>query len=103
VLAVTFTDKTSDGDANLIRQIMDNRRGFNKQMKRIRPLLEAALNSSDADSIRILDRLKSQVETLPNEQSSADSSAIKEGQQSAMEEMLYEIDFLKRRQIATGD
>lgn len=101
VLAVTFDDKSSDGDPILAREIMDTRRGYNKQLKRVRPLVEAALSSPDGDSIGILDKLKSQVERLSNDEGT-DSGAIKEGRQSAQEETLYEIEFLRQRQIATG-
>lgn len=55
VLAVTFDDHTSDGDSDLAQEILDTRRGFNRQVKRVKPLLEAALNSADADAISILD------------------------------------------------
>lgn len=101
VLSVTFTDKTSDGDPILAQKITEARRGYNKQMKRMRPLLEAALNSPDGDSIRILDKLKSRLEVLRSEES-ADSSAIKEGRHEAFEEALDQIEFLRQRQIATG-
>ena len=101
VLAVTFADQTIDGDPNLAQQIMDNRRGINKQLKHIRPLLEAAINSTNADPIRILDKLKSQVESLPSEDSE-DSSAVREGEHQARAEALDRIEFLRQRQIATG-
>ena len=101
VLAVTFDDRTFDGDPRLARQILDVRRGVNKQLKRIKRLLDAALSSADADAIRVLDRLKSQLEGLPIDEST-ESSAIKEGEHQAKAEVLERIEFLRQRQIATG-
>jgi len=101
VLAVTFDDKSSDGDPESIKQIIDARRGFTKEMKRLRPLLEAAIASPDGDSSTILDRLKSQVEALPLEKSD-DSSDFRQGQTEARQDFLYEVQFLKERQAATG-
>ena len=100
VLAVTFNDESSDGNPDLAQEILDTRRGFNRHMKRIKPLLEAALNSPDADAISILDKLKSSVERLQIEKSG--SRAMREGQSEARSEMLNEIQFLKQRQLATS-
>ena len=101
VLAVTFDDKSSDGDAESVRGIVDARRGFAKEMKRLRPLLEAALDSPDGDSPVILDRLKSQFEGLSLEKSDG-SADFRQGQTEARQELLYDIQFLKERQSATG-
>jgi len=99
VLAVTFDDKTSDGDSGSAKEIIDARRGHAKEMKRMLPLLEAAIASPEGDSPKILDKLKSQVETLPAEQS-GDSFAFREGQQAAREDLLYDFQFFKERQSA---
>jgi hypothetical protein len=101
VLAVTFNDHSSDGDLDLAQEILDTRRGFNRQVKRVRPLMEAALNSPDADAISILDKLKSSVERLQIEEGTH-SRAMREGQSEARAEMLNEIQFLRQRQVATG-
>lgn len=101
VLAVTFDDHSSDGDSDLAQEILDTRRGFNRQIKRVRPLLETALNSPDADPIKVLDNLKSSVERLQIEDGTR-SRAMREGQNEARAEMLNEIQFLRQRQLATG-
>lgn len=100
VLAVTFDDKSSEGDATSIQGIIDSRRGLKEELKRLRPLLEAALDSPDGDSIAVLDKLKSQIEQLPSE--SNDSVWFRDGQRSARQQILYDVQFLKERQLQTG-
>jgi hypothetical protein len=50
VLAVKFDDKSNDGDAQSVKEMLDVRPGFTKGMKRLKPLLEAALDSPEGDS-----------------------------------------------------
>lgn len=101
VLAVLFDDKSSDGEPESVKVMIDSRRGFTKEMKRMRPLLEAALASTDGDSPAILDKLKSQVDALPVEKSD-DSFGFRQGQTEARQILLYDVQFLKERQAATG-
>lgn len=101
VLAVTFEDGDSDGDPVLALQIIDMRRGVNKQLKRINSLLDAALRSSEVDPIKMLNTLKLQIEELPIE-TSTESSAVTEGEQQAKMDTLNRIESLKQRQVDTG-
>ena len=100
VLAVTFDDKSNDGDAQSVKEMLNARRGFTKEMKRLKPLLEAALDSPEGDSPAILDKLKSQVEALPLEKEG--DFAFRVGQTSARQDFLYYVQFLMERQSATG-
>jgi hypothetical protein len=96
VLAVTFDDKTSDGDTSLASEIFGTRLGVKKQLMRFRRLLADALNSPNADSIAIFDELKGQVNDLPDEDS-ADSGPMRMGQRQAKQQIIQEIDYVKRK------
>lgn len=101
VLAVAFEDKSGDGDPELVKEIFDSRRGYNKELKRIKPLLETALASPDGDSPAILERLKSQFEALPVERNN-DSFGFRQGQTAARQDFLYDIQLIKERHDKTG-
>jgi len=101
VVSVMFDDKTSDGDPASAKEIIDSRRGFNKEMKRLKSLLEAALAAPDADSPAILDKLKSQVDALPADVN-GESFGFRQGQRAARQDFLYDIEVVKERQTATG-
>lgn len=62
VLAVFFTDGTSDGDPRVITDNLQRREGTKAQLKRILPLLRAALASPDPPE---LDALKKRIAALP--------------------------------------
>ncbi len=101
ILAVTFDDKTSAGKPSLANEIFETRLGVRKQLMRFSLLVADALNSPDADSIAILDKLKSQVNDLPNEDS-ADSGPMRMGQHQVKQQIIQEIDYVKRRHVNQG-
>jgi hypothetical protein len=101
VVAVTFEDKSSDGDPLFIKEINDARRGFHQELKRMKPLLDTALGSPDIDSPAIFGKLKTQIEALPLEQS-VGSKAFREGQRAAREDLLYDLQSFIDRQAGGG-
>jgi len=96
VLAVTFDDKTSSGQTSLANEIFETRKGNKKQLVRFRRLLSEALRSPEADSIVVLDKLKTQANDLP-EGDNEDSGAMKMGQLQAKQRLIQEIDFVTER------
>ena len=105
VLAVVFDDQTGDGDPSLIKEITEQRLGVKKQLMRFRPILKAALSSPDADSIAILDELKSKIEDLPDgllDKDSADSGAMRIGQSIAKQQIHHDVEALRRTQLNKG-
>lgn len=91
ILAVMFKDHTSDGDLKTISDIEDRRLGVKMQLRRIFPLLEAALNSPDIDTPSVIARLKTQLSTLPEELNEAPRLAVKRGLRAAKEDVLRRI------------
>jgi len=98
ILAVTFDDNTSSGIPSLADEIFDTRRGVKQQLKRFESLLGEARKYPDADSIAVLDHLRTQVEDLPA-QDLKESGAMRMGQLQAKQEIIQEIDFMKERLI----
>lgn len=94
VLAVTFDDNRGDGDARLVKEITDTRRGVKKQLTRFGLSLKEALRSSDANSSAIFETLKSKINDLPDDDGNG-SGAMRMGQHIAKQRMNYEIDKAK--------
>ncbi|MEN3332634.1 MAG: hypothetical protein V7641_1999 [Blastocatellia bacterium] len=65
ILAVVFDDKSSDGDPNPITAILNARRESKAQLTSMVQLLNNALNSAKTTDNTVLDRLKSQILSLP--------------------------------------
>ena len=99
--AVMFDDKSGDGDAERVKEFIHNRRGYNKELKRLKPLLDAALAGPDADSPGILEKLRSQINAVPENEEN-DSGAFRRGQHSAREDFVTDIEFIRDRQAKTG-
>jgi len=65
ILAVVFSDGTSEGDKVQIREILDQRQGMKIQLLRILPLLQRLGNASSATAPSEFATLKQTVESLP--------------------------------------
>jgi hypothetical protein len=98
ILAVTFDDKTSSGTTSLADQIFETRRGVKEVLTRFQSVLADARKSPDADSIVILERLKAQVNDLP-EGDSKGSGSMRMGELQAKQEIIQEIEFIRDRLI----
>jgi hypothetical protein len=101
VLAVTFDDKTFDGDRALAAEIIDTRRGRKNQLTRFTGDLAKALTSTEADSLTTLDKLKLAVTDLPDG-TSTDSGAMRMGQRQGKEEISRELEYIRNRHVMRG-
>jgi hypothetical protein len=101
VLAAAFDDNSGDGDPKLVKEIFDMRRGYNKELKRITPLLEAALASPDEDSPILIEKLKSQFEALPVQRKN-ESSAFRQGETAARQDFLYDLQVINQLKDKIG-
>lgn len=68
ILTVMFDDHSSEGDFDADRQIRDRHLGEKIQLKRVNRLLREAMESPDANQPAAIERLMSQISSLPEEQ-----------------------------------
>src|SRR5205085_10935517 len=100
ILAVTFEDKTSEGDPELITEIKETRQGARKQLMRLLLILNDTLNSLNADSSISLDRLESNFRASPDDDGISDN--IRLGEHKAKGMVLNYIQTLKHTQQTKG-
>jgi hypothetical protein len=103
VLAVVFEDGTGDGEKFAVDEIRDRRLGEKRQLSRLLPLINQALNSSDADMPAALKLLKAQVSSLPVNPGSGDLVGITGGLHHGKEDVLVKIRTLEEEQSAHGN
>jgi Tfp pilus assembly major pilin PilA len=96
VLAVVFTDNSSEGDNDAAVAILDTRKGLAIQERRLMPLLEEALKATDANLPSALATLKSRLAALPDPPESKLSLAVKHGLHDAKEGLVYRIQELEQ-------
>ena len=94
ILAVILDDKTYAGEWQWAKGILDDRRGSKIQLKRINTLLANALKWPDADQPAALERLKSQIASLPVDE--GETPAIQGGLSIAKQRTLFMLDELKQ-------
>ena len=100
ILSVTFEDHTSEGDGSTISALEDRRLGVKLQLSRLRPLLEAAIASPDSDSPAVLNRLRAQILSLPDDTDPTLSPYVKSGFRYAREDMLTDIQKLQQSNMS---
>jgi hypothetical protein len=98
VLAVTFDDKTSDGDSSLANEIFQTRRGVKKELSDFRPFLLQALSSSSTDSFEIVAKLKKHADDLLTEENT-DPGPMRMGRHKAKQQILSDIGALNKPQL----
>ncbi len=94
ILAVVFDDRTYGGEFRWAKGILDNRRGEKIQLKRINGLLTKALKWSDAGEPTAIDRLKTEIESLPIDEGEA--PAVRSGLSTAKQKASYLLEELKQ-------
>lgn len=67
ILAAMFADGDIEGDPATIRDLKQWRSGLKKELLRILPLLDRAIESPDVNSPEALDRLQSQISSLSSD------------------------------------
>lgn len=95
VLAAVFDDKTGIGDERLVNEVLETRRGAKKHLERFRKALLQALNSPDADSLAVVQKLNDELDGLV-EDSPADSGPMRLGQRKAKQQSRNELEMLRR-------
>jgi hypothetical protein len=94
ILAVVYDDRTTEGDFGWAKGILDNRRGERIQLKRINRLLTQAGRWADADKPAGIERLKSEIASLPVDE--GEPSSVRGGLASAKDRILYMIGELEQ-------
>lgn len=94
ILAVIFDDRTTAGDYQWAKGILDDRRGNKIQLKRINSLLRKAQKWPDAGEPAAIERLKAEVAALPVDEGEA--PAVRSGLAGAKQMALYLLDELKQ-------
>ncbi len=93
---VIFEDGSSDGDPVAAAELHDRREGMRKQLERIAPLLKAAAVSGDVE------KLKAQLQALPEDTAAGDSVFINAGMRNAKEDTLLDVEKLDKHELRSG-
>jgi hypothetical protein len=94
ILAVVYDDRTTAGEYQWAKGILDDRRGEKIQLKRINSLLKKALNWPDANEPAAIERLKAAIASLPVDEEEA--PAVRGGLSGVKQRELYLLDELKQ-------
>jgi len=95
VLAAVFDDKTGIGDERLVNEVLETRRGAKKHLERFGKALRQVLNSPDADSAAVVQKLNDELDGLV-EDGPADSGPMRLGQRKARQQSRNELETLRR-------
>ena len=98
VRAAVFDDNTGIGDERLVNEVLETRRGVKKHLERFGKALRDVLNSPDADSLAVVQKLNDELDGLI-EDSPADSGPVRLGQRKAKQQNRNELETLKRTAI----
>lgn len=90
VLAVFFTDHSSDGDAVAIKEMEERRRGTKIQLGRIVPLLKASQYKSGSFSEAVA-ALKTEISALSDTENESDKWTTRRGLRAAKEDLLRDL------------
>jgi hypothetical protein len=94
ILAVVFDDRTTAGEYQWAKGILDDRGGNRIQLKRINSLLRKAQKWPDAGEPAAIERLKAEIAALPVDEDEA--PAVRGGLSDAKQTALYLLDELKQ-------
>jgi hypothetical protein len=103
ILSVIFDDGTTDGDPNAAAELTNKRLGMQVQLGRIISLLQSELASPDANTLTVLDRLKSHAASLPVKSDGLLPSDSEVELHGMKDMFLTELEELRLRQHARGD
>lgn len=87
IVAVTFTNRTEEGDPKYISEIKDRRHGLKTQLEKFLPDLSKMSNASTRTLPAILQETKRKILTLP-EESANESHSFKQGLNDGKEDIL---------------
>jgi len=87
ILAVVFDDRSTEGEYEWAKGILDDRRGLKIQLKRINRLLREALVRADRDEPKAIERLKAEISSLPIDEGAEPS--VRGGLSAAKERVLF--------------
>ncbi len=94
ILAVVFDDRTTAGEYQWAKGILDERRGNKIQLKRINSLLRKAQKWPDANEPAAIEKLKAEIALLPVDEGEA--PAVRGGLSGAKQRASYLLDELKQ-------
>jgi hypothetical protein len=97
VLAVIFDNREGDGDANTIKEIKETRLGEKKQLKRIIPILQAIVNSYDAETSAGIDKAIAEISATTDLSEVDTSTEAKDGARGRKEAVIRKMKSLKDR------
>lgn len=101
ILAAMFSDGTIEGDPITVTELKKQRLVLKKQLTKALPLLEAALQSADVYNPEVLDRLESQLSSLPLESDATERHSTSESR-SARDDLIEDIKRLRERHRRNG-
>lgn len=87
VLAVVFDDKSTDGEYGWAKGILDDRHGHRIQLRRINQLLRASAKWSDRNEATAIERLNSQISSLPVDED--ETPSVRGGLAAAKQRILF--------------
>lgn len=102
ILSVIFDDLSGDGDTALVNSIKDRRAGEKLQLEHINELIQRTLDSMDSSPQATLNKLKAQLNMLPERQGDHSSQAFKDGLHNGKDEALKEIQRLEQSELSAN-
>lgn len=87
VQAIVLDDRSTEGDYEWAKGVLDDRRGLKIQLKRINRLLREAAEWADRDEPKAIERLKAEVSSLPVDE--GEEPAVRGGLSAAKDRVLF--------------
>ena len=98
IAAVIFEDGTADGNLEFVKPVQEQRSGERAQYKRALALIQKHLAEPDADTVEGLDRLESQLQSLPVHEESGKRSDYEIGLEQARNLLVVRMQFIREQQ-----
>lgn len=102
IFAVMFEDGSSDGEADMIREMEQTRQGKRIQVERFKSLLQNALAASGGDTVEVLEKIEHDILATPEDMDERLPGNVKLGLYNEKSRLLNELRHLKRN-LPTGD
>lgn len=91
IVAILFEDQTGDGTPNVVRQMIERRRGENLQLRTMLPLINTALMAPEGELSKCLDAVEKAAIQLPDSLDSTESFEFRAGLHDAKERILADL------------
>jgi len=98
---VLFADGSDDGDQKVVADNRHRRLGIKLQLQRISRLLESFSASSDSNTSQPLEKLKSQISSLPEDPEVGQPGVVRSGLRSGKQSVLSQIEQIEQ-DVAQG-